>query len=52
MDCHVFELIKNHHFVDENKSLGLIQKEEMQNVINGLGDGRAYEKTANFILTK
>ena len=52
MASHVFELIQIHHFVDENKSLGLIQKEEMQNVINGLGDGRAYEKTANFILTK
>ena len=48
----VFKLIQAHHLEDDGKSPGVIQKEEMQNVINKLGDGKAYKKTANFILTK
>ena len=48
----VFKLIQTHHLEDGGKSPGVIQKEEMQNVINKLGDGKAYKKTANFILTK
>ena len=48
----IFELIQIHHLKDSRKSPGAIQKKEMQNVINKLGDGKAYKKTANFILTK
>ena len=48
----IFELIQINHLPDSRKSPRAIQKEEMQNVINRLGDGKAYKKTANFILTK